>query len=357
MSKYPLELAENEKILFSTKKTSFIFFTMNYFLTDQRFISQYKSAFQIFPLEEITKIEKYKNTITIYKEWDHDIFSLTNEEQEIFFENIFNFVSPELFIDKTIYLKKKDKPKYNFEKKIKKESQKSKHDPFSLDFPDGFDFPAKNKHKRTRSDFTPKDFTGEPHCPYCEILLAKIPSRKAKCKNCEKFYFYNNFPYEDKKILTEEENEKTKKANNELYSSYRFLDEISDYTEKNFYKIFEEKYQNGENFLKIISKICDEIIWDLEKWKYFYSASNILFKKALFWQENDGNWYEILKASNIYRLRHYLELWYSEVEIMEWNSRKKARITDEISNPTLPHKNCKHTKKENWCACSYFESN
>ena len=50
-------------------------------------------------------------------------------------------------------------------------------------------------------------------CPYCSILLEKIPRRKAKCQACGKFIFIKSTPdNHEKRLMTEQEAESADKA-------------------------------------------------------------------------------------------------------------------------------------------------
>lgn len=44
----------------------------------------------------------------------------------------------------------------------------------------------------------------EPYCPYCLEQLAKMPSRKSRCPNCNNYYYIRTRPADNRKILVTE---------------------------------------------------------------------------------------------------------------------------------------------------------
>jgi hypothetical protein len=63
-----------------------------------------------------------------------------------------------------------------------------------------------NKYRRPfMFSSLPKIGITEPQCPYCRIILEKMPARKTKCPACGKYFFVRTRPEDRKKVLVTEE--------------------------------------------------------------------------------------------------------------------------------------------------------
>jgi uncharacterized Zn finger protein (UPF0148 family) len=81
------------------------------------------------------------------------------------------------------------------------------------------------KHKRSSLIEENQDFR-KTECPYCKSPLAKIPSRKTKCVNCNKYIYVRTRPSDRAKVLvTKQQAEKIEEQWNE-YHERKQLDEI-----------------------------------------------------------------------------------------------------------------------------------
>lgn len=112
----------------------------------------------------------------------------------------------------------------------------------------------------------------EALCPYCDEKLAKLPGRKKKCPNCEKYIFVRTRPLDQKKILIREDQfDKVKEQNaikNGTYKEYL--------AEKERYRRRREKLNRKLGYEPSESEIeWDSLLWEYEtqltahKWGLF----------------------------------------------------------------------------------------
>lgn len=399
MSKYPLELQENEKILWEFRGSySWIFFILSiilakiplcffvflviglalYFnkiiITNEKIFIKNLFWKEIVKISEISKITHQNHLIVIFFGEKKETFLYKNPEEfiKIFQEN-FSKISIQKTKDYKIFFGKisESKEKINKNiiqpaKKVKKEIENTKKqtENFYKNITDFWPFAhIKIKHNE---HIYPKKISdpSEPFCPNCGEFIETIPSRKSKCKFCKKQIYILALPYRlEKTLVWENDIEEYKQHTEDFYKFQQYLRELERHGGEKIHYAAKIKYENGEKFNDILWDLYNTIVSHIasKKPRDWHEYEMILFKKAQFeFENNTGNFLETLKSSHNARLNQFRfeneDLIKSGRKIntlVIWRNsdKKEIPLEQELKNPRLPHKN--QECGDRFCKCVY----
>ncbi len=199
-------------------------------------------------------------------------------------------------------------------------------------------------------------------CPYCGVLIEKVPTRKSKCLDCGRDIFIrssqNLFPTT---LLTE--------ADSKAVALFRPLKDFgvseSDFQKKRdeLSKHFGSKASGRDVIWGLYNNEITKSIGDLHRQQMLY------YQMALFLNEEGRNPSQLIEQSNQVYLQSYkLSGIVKKVGIIagekscpecQENAKKIYSLEDAIKNNPIPCQKCTHVMepgKYSFCRCCYSAS-
>ena len=192
-------------------------------------------------------------------------------------------------------------------------------------------------------------FKKKDRCPNCQIVLDKRPSRKTKCKNCNKYIFIRSG-----NLFTEEQA-------NIIDSLKMFGFSRDQYFEAE--KQVMKKFGHQPKYRDVIWYICNqEILIHRDDWNYL---SQLYYNMALFLNKHEKECFHILQQSRKAQLLYLKEMGIEEVEIHAIDrcpsclklDGKILKIDEALKQMPIPNKDCtniRDDKKRSFCICQYW---
>lgn len=210
----------------------------------------------------------------------------------------------------------------------------------------------------------------EQKCPYCSVLLPKVPARKTKCKSCGNYYFVKTrFADRRKVIVTQEERKQIEAEWQEHFiQTTPRPPELSGL-------VTEEEWEQEKKKLLAQGFFINDVTWSLLNKKLlvemkrgnFQGMKSIYYTQAIFLQREGRDYFRTLQESVKCELREFQRIGYKKVAISTaglGNSCEKCQeqdgkvftIEESLRYMPIPVKDCStevFVDGKGFCRCSY----
>jgi len=205
-------------------------------------------------------------------------------------------------------------------------------------------------------------------CPYCKIKLKKVPKKKTKCYNCQNYiYVRSSKLLVDSNLVTEIEAEATNIIQNIINNGLLSIDDFNRYINKTCpdrYNLRDKElvkcvlasllnilYVKGKEYTTedLIFETPEGVLYIL----YIEQLARILKEKELYLKFRKINLMRKLKSFMKLNVK-YVEIWAVgdrfTCDVCKSYDGKIFPLYSVLTNPILPHKDC---KSEKFCRCEY----
>lgn len=218
-------------------------------------------------------------------------------------------------------------------------------------------------------------FTTSISCPSCSTVLSKIPTSKAKCKNCGKFiYVRTDYKTNDKLYLSEEQKDNFDSDRKDFYFQKEWKRQLSGLgiSEQDMVVAQEEltkKWGNSPSFNDLVWRLFNSRVIKLAKnGADLHDFKMLYFTWALFACAINSNPNELQKQAHKYELlAHKRTGFVDKVDISsDVGCNECVKLNGKIfdiddllkENDILPNKNCTNKldsdNKYSWCRCMFL---